>query len=60
MGLLGFSREVCEKLKKGSPSFYWTGIANFRNHTSGNFLLLVALEKHNGESCRDSLLKVSF
>jgi tRNA uridine 5-carboxymethylaminomethyl modification enzyme len=59
-GTLGFSREVCEKLKKVRPASIGQASRISGITPAAISLLLVALEKHNGESRRDSLLKVSF
>ena len=58
-GTLGFSREVCEKLKKVRPASIGQASRISGVTPAAISLLLVALEKYKGESSRDSLLQVS-
>jgi tRNA uridine 5-carboxymethylaminomethyl modification enzyme len=58
-GTLGFSREVCEKLKKVRPASIGQASRISGVTPAAISLLLVALEKYKGESSRDSLLRVS-
>jgi tRNA uridine 5-carboxymethylaminomethyl modification enzyme len=51
---LGFSREVCEKLKKVRPASIGQASRISGITPAAISLLLVALEKHRGESMRDS------
>ena len=51
---LGFSREVCEKLKKVRPASIGQASRISGVTPAAISLLLVALEKHRGESMRDS------
>ncbi len=53
---LGFSREVCEKLKKVRPASIGQASRISGITPAAISLLLVALEKHRGESMRDSSL----
>ena len=54
---LGFSREVCEKLKKIRPASIGQASRISGITPAAISLLLVSLEKHKGESMRDSLLQ---
>jgi tRNA uridine 5-carboxymethylaminomethyl modification enzyme len=56
---LGFSREVREKLKKFRPSSIGQASRISGITPAAISLLLVALEKHKGESSQGSLLKIS-
>jgi tRNA uridine 5-carboxymethylaminomethyl modification enzyme len=58
-GTPGFSREVREKLKKVRPASIGQASRISGVTPAAISLLLVALEKHKGESLRDSLLPVS-
>ncbi len=58
-GTLGFSREVCEKLKKVRPSSIGQASRISGVTPAAISLLLVALEKYKGESSRDNLQQVS-
>jgi tRNA uridine 5-carboxymethylaminomethyl modification enzyme len=53
---LGFSREVCEKLKKVRPASIGQASRISGVTPAAISLLLVALEKHRGESMQNSLL----
>jgi tRNA uridine 5-carboxymethylaminomethyl modification enzyme len=53
---LGFSREVCEKLKKVRPASIGQASRISGVTPAAISLLLVALEKHRGESMKNSLL----
>ncbi|MEK6762961.1 MAG: tRNA uridine-5-carboxymethylaminomethyl(34) synthesis enzyme MnmG [Nitrospirota bacterium] len=53
---LGFSREVCEKLKKVRPASIGQASRISGVTPAAISLLLVALEKHRGESIQNSLL----
>src|SRR5688572_22609813 len=57
-GTLGFSREVCEKLKKVRPASIGQASRISGVTPAAISLLLVALEKYKGESDRDSALQV--
>ena len=57
-GTLGFSREVCEKLKKVRPASIGQASRISGVTPAAISLLLVALEKYKGESSRDSVLQV--
>ncbi len=57
-GTLGFSREVCEKLKKFRPASIGQASRISGVTPAAISLLLVALEKHKGESDRDRALQV--
>jgi tRNA uridine 5-carboxymethylaminomethyl modification enzyme len=54
-GTLGFSREVCEKLKNIRPASVGQASRISGVTPAAISLLLVALEKHSGKSVRDSL-----
>jgi tRNA uridine 5-carboxymethylaminomethyl modification enzyme len=54
-GTLGFSREVCEKLKKVRPASVGQASRISGVTPAAISLLLVSLEKHRGESVRNSL-----
>ena len=54
---LGFSREVCEKLKKVRPASIGQASRISGITPAAISLLLVALEKHTGESMRDNFLQ---
>ena len=56
---LGFSREVCEKLKKVRPASIGQASRISGVTPAAISLLLVALEKHRGESMQNSLLSTS-
>jgi len=58
-GTPGFSREVREKLKKIRPASIGQASRISGITPAAISLLLVALEKYRGESCRDSLRQVS-
>ncbi len=58
-GTPGFSQEVREKLKKVRPASIGQASRISGVTPAAISLLLVALEKHKGESLRDSLLPVS-
>jgi len=58
-GTLGFSREVCEKLKKVRPASIGQASRISGITPAAISLLLVALEKYRGESDRNSLRQVS-
>jgi tRNA uridine 5-carboxymethylaminomethyl modification enzyme len=58
-GTLGFSREVCEKLKKVRPASIGQASRISGVTPAAISLLLVALEKYRGESRRDNLRHVS-
>ncbi len=58
-GTLGFSREVCEKLKKVRPASIGQASRISGVTPAAISLLLVALEKYKGESSRDSLRQIS-
>ena len=57
---LGFSREVCEKLKKVRPASIGQASRISGVTPAAISLLLVALEKHRGESMQNSLLSTPF
>ena len=57
---LGFSREVCEKLKKVRPASIGQASRISGVTPAAISLLLVALEKHRGESIQNSLLSTPF
>jgi tRNA uridine 5-carboxymethylaminomethyl modification enzyme len=57
-GTLGFSREVCEKLKKVRPASIGQASRISGVTPAAISLLLVALEKYKEESSRDSVLQV--
>jgi tRNA uridine 5-carboxymethylaminomethyl modification enzyme len=57
-GTLGFSREVCEKLKKVRPASIGQASRISGVTPAAISLLLVALEKYKGESRGDSVLPV--
>jgi tRNA uridine 5-carboxymethylaminomethyl modification enzyme len=57
-GTLGFSREVCEKLKKVRPASIGQASRISGVTPAAISLLLVALEKYKGESGRNSVLQV--
>jgi len=57
-GTLGFSREVCEKLKKVRPASIGQASRISGVTPAAISLLLVALEKYKGESDRNSALQV--
>jgi tRNA uridine 5-carboxymethylaminomethyl modification enzyme len=57
-GIPGFSREVREKLKNVRPASVGQASRISGVTPAAISLLLVALEKHRGESIRDSLLQV--
>jgi tRNA uridine 5-carboxymethylaminomethyl modification enzyme len=58
-GTLGFSREVCEKLKKVRPASIGQASRISGITPAAISLLLVALEKHRGESDQNSLRQFS-
>jgi tRNA uridine 5-carboxymethylaminomethyl modification enzyme len=58
-GTLGFSREVCEKLKKVRPASIGQASRISGVTPAAISLLLVALEKYKGESDRNSLRQFS-
>ncbi|MEO8340492.1 MAG: tRNA uridine-5-carboxymethylaminomethyl(34) synthesis enzyme MnmG [Nitrospirota bacterium] len=58
-GTLGFSREVCEKLKKVRPASIGQASRISGVTPAAISLLLVALEKYRGESRRDNLRHIS-
>jgi tRNA uridine 5-carboxymethylaminomethyl modification enzyme len=58
-GTLGFSREVCEKLKKVRPASIGQASRISGVTPAAISLLLVTLEKYKGESSRDNLQQVS-
>ena len=58
-GTVGFSREVCEKLKKVRPASIGQASRISGVTPAAISLLLVALEKYRGESRRDNLRQVS-
>jgi tRNA uridine 5-carboxymethylaminomethyl modification enzyme len=58
-GTLGFSKEVCEKLKKVRPASIGQASRISGVTPAAISLLLVALEKYRGESRRDNLRHVS-
>jgi tRNA uridine 5-carboxymethylaminomethyl modification enzyme len=58
-GTPGFSREVREKLKKVRPASIGQASRISGITPAAVSLLLVALEKHKGESSRDSFLRLS-
>jgi tRNA uridine 5-carboxymethylaminomethyl modification enzyme len=55
-GTLGFSREVSEKLKKIRPASIGQASRISGVTPAAISLLLVALERHKGETCRNGLL----
>jgi tRNA uridine 5-carboxymethylaminomethyl modification enzyme len=57
--ILGFSREVCEKLKKFRPASVGQASRISGVTPAAISLLLVALEKYRGESVRNSFQQVS-
>jgi tRNA uridine 5-carboxymethylaminomethyl modification enzyme len=59
-GTPGFSREVREKLKKIRPASIGQASRISGVTPAAISLLLVALEKHKGESVQDSLLQVPY
>ena len=58
VGTLGFSREVCEKLKKVRPASIGQASRISGVTPAAISLLLVALEKYKGESDQDNALQV--
>jgi tRNA uridine 5-carboxymethylaminomethyl modification enzyme len=58
-GTLGFSREVCEKLKKVRPASIGQASRISGVTPAAISLLLVALERYKGESSRENLQQVS-
>jgi tRNA uridine 5-carboxymethylaminomethyl modification enzyme len=56
---LGFSREVCEKLKKVRPASIGQASRISGVTPAAISLLLVALERHKGESSRENFQQVS-
>jgi tRNA uridine 5-carboxymethylaminomethyl modification enzyme len=58
-GTLGFSREVCEKLKKVRPASIGQASRISGVTPAAISLLLVALERHKGESSRENFQQVS-